>query len=186
MDKLAQIAHLLVDVFTYLYILIVVLRFLLQLVRADFYNPLSQFIVKATNPLLIPLRKIIPGVFGIDMASVLLALVLQMIAIQLLAAIGGYGALGITYLLIAGLYKLLLLVLNIYFFSFIIMVIISWVAPHSHNPVLSIISSLTEPVLRPIRRVIPSMGGLDFSVMIAMLGILIINIGNQQQLVRFR
>ena len=176
MDKLTQIAHLLVDVFTYLYILIVVLRLLLQLVRADFYNPLSQFIVKATNPILIPLRKVIPGLLGVDVASILLALVLQMIALQLLAFIAGHGVLAFSSLLIFSLYKLVVLVLNIYFFSFIIMVIISWIAPHSHNPVLSIIASLTEPVLRPIRRVIPPMGGLDFSVMIAMLAIVIIKI----------
>lgn len=176
MDKLTQIALLLVEFFSYFYILIVILRFLLQLARADFYNPLSQFIVKATNPLLIPLRKIIPGLFGIDIASLLLAFILQMLAITLMVAIANGSTMAIVPLLITSVYKLLALILNIYFFSFIIMVIISWVAPHTHNPVMSIISSLTEPVLRPIRRVIPPMGGLDFSIMVAMLGIIIIKI----------
>jgi YggT family protein len=176
MDKLSQIAQLLVEFFFYAYILIVMLRFLLQLVKADFYNPLSQFIVKATNPILIPLRKIIPGFFGIDFASLVLAIVLQMLAFQLLAFIQGIGVYPFLTLLIGSLYKLILLVLNIYFFSFIIMVVISWVAPHTHNPAISLISSITEPVLRPIRKVIPPLGGLDFSVMIAMLGILIIQI----------
>ncbi len=176
MDKLTQIAALLVEFFFYFYILIVMLRFLLQLVRADFYNPLSQFIVKATNPVLIPLRKVIPGLFGIDIASLILAIALQMIAYQLLATIVGQGLFPITTLLIGSLFKLIELVLNIYFFSFIIMVVISWIAPHTHNPVIGIISSLTEPVLRPIRRVVPAMGGLDFSVMFAMLGIVILKI----------
>jgi YggT family protein len=176
MDKLSQIAHLLVEFFFYAYILIVMLRFLLQLVRADFYNPLSQFIVKATNPILIPLRKIIPGFFGIDFASLILAIVLQMLAFQLLGFIQGHGVYPIVGLLISSVLKLIVLVLNIYFFSFIIMVVISWIAPHTHNPIIALISSLTEPVLRPIRNVIPSMGGLDFSVMIAMLGIIIIKI----------
>ena len=176
MDKLSQIAYLLVEFFSYAYILIVVLRFLLQLVRADFYNPLSQFIVRATNPILLPLRKVIPGFLGIDVASVVLALALQMIAFQLLGFITGQGTYPIVSLIIASFYKLIILVLNIYFFSFIIMVVISWIAPHNHNPVISLISSITEPVLSPIRRVIPSMGGLDFSVMIAMLGIVIIKI----------
>lgn len=176
MDKATQITQLLIEFFTHAYILIVVLRFLLQLVRADFYNPLSQFIVKATNPLLIPLRKVIPGIAGIDIACILLALVLQMIAVQLLALVVGIGWPGIAQLTVYSLYKLVVLVLNIYLFSFIIMVVISWIAPHSHNPVVSIIFSITEPVLRPLRRVIPPMGGLDFSVMIAMLGIVVIKI----------
>jgi YggT family protein len=176
MDKLTQIAYLLVEFFSYTYILIVLLRFLLQLVRADFYNPLSQFIVKATNPLVIPLRKIIPGLLGIDMASLLLAIGLQIIAFQLLAFVAGHGMVPFATLLIGSLLKLLALILNIYFFSFIILVVISWVAPNTYNPAISIINSLTEPVLRPIRQVIPAMGGLDFSIMIAMLGIYIIKI----------
>lgn len=176
MDKLTQIAILLVEFFSYAYILIVVLRFLLQLVRADFYNPLSQFIVKATNPILIPLRKVIPGLFGIDIASILLALALQMLALQVIGWIAGANTYHFVSLLLFSLIKLVTLVLNIYFFSFIIMVVVSWIAPHTHNPVIGLIDSLTEPVLRPIRRVVPSMGGLDFSVMIAMLGIVILKI----------
>lgn len=176
MDKLTQIAHLLVEFASYFYILIMMLRFLLQLVRADFYNPLSQFIAKATNPILLPMRKIIPGVFGVDIACIVLALALQMLALQALTWILGGGLIPILTLLIYAVLKLIVLVLNIYFFSFIIMVVLSWVAPQTHNPVTSIISSLTEPVLRPLRRVIPPMGGLDFSIMIAMLGIVIIKI----------
>lgn len=176
MDKLTQIALLLVEFFSYFYILIVMLRFLLQLVRADFYNPLSQFIVKATNPLIIPLRKVIPGLFGIDIASLILALILQMLAFFVMAMIANGATIPLLTLVSASAFKLIELVLNIYFFSFIIMVIISWIAPHTHNPIMSVISSLTEPVLRPIRKVMPSMGGLDFSVMIAMLGIIIIKI----------
>jgi YggT family protein len=152
------------------------LRFLLQLVRADFYNPLSQFIVKATNPVILPLRKVIPGFFGIDLASIILAIILQMVALQLLNLIEGQGIYSIVTLLILSVYHLIILFLNIYFFSFIIMVVVSWIAPHSHNPAISLISSITEPVLRPIRRVVPAVGGLDFSVMIAMLGIVIIKI----------
>ena len=93
MDKLSQVGALLVQFFFYAYILIVVLRFLLQVVRADFYNPLSQFIVSATNPILIPLRKLIPGLFGIDIASIVLAIILQMIALQLLFLLMCGGAL---------------------------------------------------------------------------------------------
>lgn len=176
MDKLTQIAYLLVNFAFSTYILIVVLRFLLQTFRADFYNPLSQFIVKATNPVLLPLRKVIPGLFGIDVSSIVLAVVLQIIAVQVLGFILGDGFYSIGVLLFDSLKALISLVLNIYFFSFLIMVIISWIAPHTDNPAISIIHSITEPVLRPIRRIIPPMGGLDFSIMVAMLGIYILKI----------
>ncbi|MFT6388546.1 MAG: YggT family protein [Cellvibrionaceae bacterium] len=176
MDKLTQIALLLVEFFSYFYILIVMLRFLLQLVRADFYNPLSQFIVKATNPLVIPLRKVIPGLFGIDIASLVLAIALQILAFLVMSIIANGTMIPFVTLSIGSVLKLIELTLNIYFFSFIIMVIISWIAPNTHNPVMAMISSLTEPVLRPLRKTIPSMGGLDFSVMVAMLGIFILKI----------
>jgi len=177
MDKLTQIGALLVQFFFYAYILIVVLRFLLQVVRADFYNPLSQFIVSATNPILIPLRKVIPGLFGIDVASIVLAILLQMLALQLLFLLaGGASIYPVVPLVFGSVIKLIGLVLNIYFYSFIILVVISWVAPHTQNPAISVVNSLTDPVLRPIRKLMPSMGGLDFSIMIAMLGILVIKI----------
>lgn len=176
MDKLNQITHFLVNTATYFFILLIVLRFLLQLVRADFYNPLSQFIAKATNPLVIPLRKVVPSVFGVDMASLVLMIALQMIAVQLLAFIQYDTTIPAANLVILSFYRLIALILDIYFFSFIILVVISWVAPRTQNPAISILYSLTEPVLQPIRRVIPAMGGLDFSIMIAMLLIIVIKI----------
>jgi YggT family protein len=176
MDKLSQVGALMVQFFFYAYILIVVLRFLLQVVRADFYNPLSQFIVSATNPLLIPMRKVVPSLFGIDIASIVLAIILQMIALQLLFLLAGGGMYPVLPLVFGSAVKLVGLVLNIYFYSFIILVVISWVAPQTQNPAISVVNSLTEPVLRPIRKLMPSMGGLDFSIMIAMLGILVIKI----------
>jgi len=176
MDKLTQIAYLLVNFAFSTYILIVVLRFLLQTVRADFYNPLSQFIVKATNSLLMPLRKVIPGLMGIDLSSIVLAFGLQVVAVQVLGFIVGQSWYPVASLLFYSLLELIRLVLNIYFFSFLIMVVVSWIAPHTMNPAISIIHSITEPVLRPIRRILPPMGGLDFSVMVAMLGIYILKI----------
>lgn len=176
MDKLTQIAHLLITFASSIYITIVMVRFLLQLVRADFYNPLSQFVVKATNPLLMPLRKIIPGFFGIDFASLVLALLLQMAALELLSLVINGGLAPFLPVLLLATYKLLELLLNIYFFAFIVLVIVSWIAPHNHNPAISLLSSITEPVLAPIRRVLPPMGGLDFSVMVALLIIYILKI----------
>ncbi len=176
MDKLTQIVQLLIHFFFSAYIMIVVLRFLLQTVRADFYNPISQFVVKASNPVLLPLRKIIPGFFGIDVSSIILALALQMLAFQLLGLVAGASWFPLSTLVIESLRELMGLVLNIYFFAFIIIIVVSWVAPQTHNPAISLISSITEPVLRPIRNILPPMGGLDFSVMFAMLGIYILKI----------
>jgi YggT family protein len=173
---LVQIAHLLITFASSIYITIVVVRFLLQLVRADFYNPLSQFIVKATNPLLLPLRKVIPGFFGIDFASIALALLLQIITIEALSMLVGRGVIPPLPALAYSAFELVGLVLNIYLFSLIIIVIVSWIAPGGHNPAVEILRSITEPVLRPIRNTLPAMGGLDFSVMIAILVIYILKI----------
>ncbi len=176
MDKLVQIAHLLITFASSIYITIVMVRFLLQLVRADFYNPLSQFIFKATNPLLLPLRKVVPGFFGVDIASIVLALLLQIASIELLSFVVGQGLLPILPVLAYSVFELLTLLLNIYMFSFIVIIIVSWIAPHGHNPAVELLKSITEPVLRPIRNVLPPMGGLDFSIMVALLLIYILKI----------
>jgi len=148
-----------------MYILIVMLRFLLQLVRGDFYNPVSQFLVKATSPVLVPLRRVIPGLFGIDFASVLLLLVLQITQIVLVGLIKGYAfqPLGLVVMSIA---ELASLTLNIFFFSILIQVILSWVNPGTYNPVTSLLYGLNEPLLRPARRLIPPVSGFDFSPLV--------------------
>lgn len=148
-----------------LYILIVMLRFLLQLVRGDFYNPVSQFLVKATNPVLVPLRRVIPGLLGIDWAAVLLLMVLQIMQIVLVGIIKGYAfqPLGLVVMSIA---ELASLALNIFFFSILIQVILSWVNPGMYNPVTSLLYSLNEPLLRPARRLVPPVSGFDFSPLV--------------------
>lgn len=145
-----------------LYIIIVLLRFLLQLVRADFYNPLSQFIVKATAPVLNPLRRVIPGLFGIDIASVLLAYTLQYIENILLFAIRGIPAHPVL-LLWYSIGSLLTLLLYIYFFAILVQVIISWVSPGTYNPATALIHHITEPVMRPARKLLPPFSGFDLS-----------------------
>ncbi len=152
-----------------LYIMVVMLRFILQQVRADFYNPISQFIVKVTNPPLIPLRRIIPGWGGIDIASILLMLLLQSIAFTLLLLIRGMdlGALVIINLALA---ELISMAFNIFIFAIIIQAVISWINPAGHyNPVGSILRSLTEPLLRPARRYIPPVSGIDLSPLAALM-----------------
>lgn len=151
-----------------LYILLVMLRFLFQVVRADFYNPVSQFIVKATNPPLKPLRRVIPGLRGLDVAAILLLLALKYLEIFCIGLLKGYQLqpLGMFILSIAGLLSLLI---NVFFFSILIQVIISWVNPGAYNPVLSIIYSLNEPLMRPARRLLPPVSGFDLSPLVVMI-----------------
>jgi YggT family protein len=149
-----------------LYLLIVLLRFILQLVRANFYNPLCQFIVKATQPLLKPLRRVIPSMFGLDMSSLVLALIVQMLLIAVILLLKGFQV-DWLFLVPWALIAIFALFLNILFYAMIISVILSWVAPGSHNPGAELVAQITEPVLAPFRRMIPNLGGLDISPIFA-------------------
>lgn len=153
-----------------LYIVIVVLRFLFQLVRADFYNPLSQFVLKATNPLLIPLRRLIPGLFGMDMSSLVLAYSLQVVELFLLLALKG-GQFSVFILFWAAIGQLLSLFLYIYLIAILIQAVMSWINPASYNPMTALIHQLTEPLLRPARKILPPFSGMDLSPLLVIIGI---------------
>ena len=163
-----------------LYLLIVLMRFVLQLVRANFYNPLCLFIVKATQPLLKPLRRIIPSLFGLDMSSLVLAILVQL-ALMALTLLLTYGTTGnFVQLLIWAIIGVTALFLKIFFFALIISVILSWVAPGSHNPGAELVNQICEPALAPFRRLLPNLGGLDISPILAfmvlkLLDMLVIN-----------
>ncbi len=150
------------------YILIVMLRFLLQLVRADFYNPVSQFIVKATQPPLKQLRRVVPGVAGVDVSSVVLMLGLQMFELWLVMGLLGRDA-GLAGVLVLSVARLLELLIYVFMFSILALVILSWIQPQSYNPVYGLLNSLSAPVMRPARRLLPPMGGLDLSPIVAFL-----------------
>ena len=159
----------LVKLFFDIYILALILRYLLTIVRVDSLNPLSTLIMKATNPLLKPLRRTIPGYFGIDWASIISLFLVQAIEIILVTLIitGGIPAFsGLTMLTIA---YLLRTILYIYLFIIIIQVIISWINPNVYNPITTIMHQISEPILKPIRQFIPSSGGLDFSPLVALI-----------------
>ena len=151
-----------------LYILLVMLRFLLQWARADFYNPVSQFIVKATQLPLKPLRKIIPGIGGLDMAALVFMIVLKVVELWLVTGLMGMS-LQISGLAILSVADLLGLAINVFIFSILIQVIISWVNPGMYNPVMGLLHSLTEPLLGPARRVIPPISGLDLSPIVVII-----------------
>ncbi|HDQ4463125.1 TPA: YggT family protein [Pseudomonas aeruginosa] len=159
-----------------LYLLIVLLRFILQLVRADFYNPLSQFIVRATKPLLNPLRRIIPGFGGIDLASLVLAILIQLVLMILILMLMGYGVGGfIMQLLIWSIIAVTSLFLKVFFFALIISVILSWVAPGSYNPGAQLVNQICEPLLMPFRKLLPNLGGVDLSPIFAFLALKLID-----------
>jgi YggT family protein len=158
-----------------LYLLIVLLRFILQLVKADFYNPLSQFIVRATHPLLKPLRKVIPSFAGLDLASLVLAILVQLVLMALVLMLMGYGLDNPLQLLIWSIIGVTALFIKVFFFALIISVILSWVAQGSHNPAAELINQICEPLLAPIRRILPSLGGLDLSPIVAFLILNLIN-----------
>lgn len=153
------------------YLTVVLLRFLLQLARADFYNPISQFAVKATNPLLRPLRRFIPGWGGIDGASLVLAVIIQAITffLILVALNGSIPAINPLTLLSWSILNVLDLIVKIYFWSVIAVVVVSWIAPQSNHPAIQLVAQITEPVMRPVRNVMPSLGGLDLSPIIVFL-----------------
>lgn len=161
---LNQIAVYLLQTLSSLYLMLVVVRLLLQISRADFYNPISQFVVKATNPLLLPLRKVIPGIMGLDFASIVLALLVQMAAVQLILLFAGAGLINPFHLLTWSAVGVLATTANIIFWALIIMIIASWVAPQSYNPALLLIRQLVAPIVAPFQRLVPPMGGLDISV----------------------
>lgn len=146
----------------------ILLRFLLQVAQVDFYNPISQTIVKVTSPLLNPFRKIIPGFKHIDAASLILALILQIALIYALYSMRGIPPSIIPFpvILISSLVALATHILNIYLYSLIVIAIASWIAQGSHNPGLMLLLQLTEPLSSRVRRVIPPLGGLDLSLMV--------------------
>ncbi|MEP1471274.1 MAG: YggT family protein [Halieaceae bacterium] len=163
MSALNEILGYLIQTALSLYMIAMLLRFLLQLVRADFYNPISQFLVKVTNPLVIPLRKVIPGIGGLDLASLLLAVLLQVLAIVALMLLNGLGLPNPLLLIVWSVLGVVGLLVNIYFFALLAMIILSWIAGGSGNPAVALLHQITEPVMAPFRKLLPAMGGLDFS-----------------------
>lgn len=157
-----------------LFLMVVLLRFWLQLAKADFYNPLSQFIVKATSPLVNPLRKVIPGFAGIDVASLVLGFLIAFAKVSVVMLII-YGTWEPISALIGSGITLVKEAINLVFWVLIIRAILSWVS-QGNNPMEAVFHQLTEPMLRPIRKIIPPIGGLDLSVLVLIIGIQFIQI----------
>ncbi len=167
-----------------LYILLVLLRFLLQMLRADFYNPISQFIVKLTTPPLKLFRRFIPSIARQDAASIVLCLVLiyakfmimrllEIPAVHIGSFLAPIGAVSYAGLLVLCIADLVALIFTVFLAAVIIQVIISWVSPGQYNPVIGLVSKLASPVLSPIRKFVPPLGGIDLTPLFATLLLLV-------------
>jgi YggT family protein len=167
-----------------LYILLVLLRFILQMLRADFYNAASQFIVKMTTPPLKVLRRFIPSMLGQDSAAIVLCLLIIYAKFLLLRALDipvvaiadvhvQIGLVSYTGLIIYSIADLVSLFISVFLVAFLIQVVISWINPGQHNPIIGLVNTITAPMLRPIQKRLPPMGGFDFSTMIAILVLMV-------------
>lgn len=166
---MANALYFLIDTLFKLLLMVVLLRVWLQWARADFYNPMSQFVVKVTNPLIIPLRRVLPSIGRLDTASWVLALLIsigKVVVVQLLF----FGAVNVSATPWQGLLTLVYESLDLIFWLMLLMAVLSWIS-QGRSPVEYVLMQLTNPLLQPIRRVIPSIGGLDLSVLVFIIGL---------------
>ncbi len=171
---LENITLFLIQTLFQLYLVVVLLRILLAAVRADFYHPLSQFIITVTNPPLRPLRRLIPMFGRLDTAAVVLALVLKCLELWLLQLLSSSYVMPLVAIPSLAIFELLQTVIRIYIFALIIQAILSWVSPGMYNfqnPTAALLNHLNEPILRPIRQVVPMVGMVDLSPLIAIIGL---------------
>ena len=151
-----------------LYLLLLLLRFWLPILRADFRNPIAQGILRITSPLVIPVRRIVPPIGRLDTSTIMVAYILEFLLVLVLLAIRGLTVNTLP-IAITAVLELAILSLNLFFFVILIKVILSWVAPHNYNPMTVLLHTMAEPMLRPCRRIIPPIGGFDISPIFAII-----------------
>lgn len=169
MEALIFIVHTLLQV---LLVVVFLLRVLLPLVRADSRNQLSQAVLRLTNPLVLPLRRVLPPAGKIDTASIVALVIVQIATTAILWLLGAYPGVftGSQFARVVFL-SLITTILQFYVFALFLYVVLSWVAPGTYSPAASLLESLCEPLLRPIRRVIPPIAGLDLSTLFLLIGL---------------
>lgn len=176
MDVFSDAGTFLIQSLASIYLVVLLLRFLLQLSQADFYNPVSQFAHKATAPLLSPLRKLFPTIGRVDTSCLVLGLLLQWLAIQATISLHGYGLVNPLYTLLWGFLGILSMAINFYTYGLLAAIILSWVAPQNQHPAVALLWQLMEPLMAPLRKVIPPLGGLDLSPIFIFLGLNLLRI----------
>ncbi|ALM54155.1 YggT family protein [Halomonas huangheensis] len=166
----------LVNTLVNIYLFLMMLRFLLQASQADYYNPLSQSVVKITQPVVRPFQSVLGPVMGrFDLATLAAGFVLKVLVMVALLQLAGAGMPRIDSLAIAGVTFLASTILDIYFYALIIMIILSWVAPRASHPGALLVMQLVEPIMSPVRRIIPPLGMLDLSPIVVFIGINLID-----------
>ncbi len=154
-----------------LLVTVFLLRMLLPLCRADARNPLSQAVIRLTNPLVLPLRRVLAPIGRLDIASLVAVLAVQLATTTLIWVLRGYGLGAPGALIFTALRELLTTLLQLYFFVILIGAVLSWIAPGTYSPGASLLQSLSAPVLRPFQRLIPPIAGIDLSALFALIAI---------------
>lgn len=157
-----------------LYLYVLMIRLILVFVRADYFNPLSQFVLKLTNPVVMPFRRILPLVARIEFATIVIMLLLELIRFYLLGVIA-YGVPNVGGVFILALVDMLKILINTFFYAILLQAILSWI-PTGPNPATFLMMQITSPILRPMQRLIPPIGGFDISPIPAMIILQLINI----------
>lgn len=165
---MTQALYFIIKTLAQLYLLLLLLRFWLPWLRADFRNPVAQGILRFTSPLILPLRRVLPSISRLDTATVLVAFVIQFLTLLVLLAITDRIIQPLP-LAVTAVLELVILSLNLFFFAILIRIVLSWIAPHNYNPITALLTTLSEPILAPFRRLIPAIGGLDISPVFAII-----------------
>jgi YggT family protein len=163
---MTQAIYFIVKTLVQLYLLLLLLRFWLPVLRADFRNPIAQGILRITSPLVIPVRRFISPIGRLDTSTILVAFALEFLLVLVLLALRGLNV-GTLPIAITAVLELAIQSLNLFFFVILIKVVLSWVAPQNYNPIIALLNTMAEPVLSPFRRIVPVIGGFDISPIIA-------------------
>ncbi len=165
---MTQALYFIIKTLAQLYLLLLLLRFWLPILRADFSNPIAQGILRITSPLVVPVRRIVPPIGRLDTSTIMVAYILEFLLVLLLLAIRGLTVDTVP-IAITAVLELATLSLNLFFFVILLKIILSWVAPQNYNPMTVLLHTMAEPVLRPFRRIIPPIGGFDISPIFAII-----------------
>jgi YggT family protein len=168
--------YFLVDSLLTIYLYTLILRFVMQLVRADFRNQLAHFVTVVTNPLIMPLRRVLPPVGKVDTASVLSIVIVTAVRIVVLSLIAGHAVLNPFAFSMALLFELVITFIRFFIGAILVYALLSWVVPAGYNPAMALLASVCEPILRPFRRVIPPIANFDLSALWALLALGVVQI----------
>jgi YggT family protein len=152
-----------------LYLLVLCIRLILAWARADYFNPITHVVIQITQPVIAPLRRLIPNYARIEFSTLIFIIFVEIIKIYLLSLLLMGGA-PIPAIILTALEAFIRLLLNTFFYAILLHVIMSWISP-GHTPLGQVLTQLSSPILRPCQRIIPPLGGLDLSPVFAMIGL---------------